>query len=185
MQQAQHNKQNAKKDDKWPVSTWSMIWGNDPSGNNNSTTNPNAAIQSANGNTNCFWEDPSKSSIVPSKLIAQQNGTTSKPLARSQTVSSMQSISNESKAKQAAPLTTSGSAVAVNSINSMKLNAVANVVTVTAAAAAAVANNNKKPKETTIKSKKKATNSEETTNDEFGTWCNNKLAAHVNVIDGK
>lgn len=152
-----------------------MIWGNDQSGNNNNTTNPNAAIQSGNGNTNCFWEDPSKSSVVPTKVVAQQNGTPSKPLARSQTVSSMQSVSTESKAKQAAPLTTSGSAVAINSTNSTKLNA---------AAAVAVNNNNKKAKETTTKPKKKSTNSEETTNDEFGTWCNNKLAAHVNVIDG-
>lgn len=178
MQQAQQNKQNAKKDDKWPVSTWSMIWGNDQSGNNNNTTNPNATMQSGNGNTNCFWEETSKLSAVPSKLAAQQNGTTTKPLARSQTVSSMQSVSNESKAKQAAPLTTSGSAVTVNSTNSMKSNV---------AAAVAITNNNnnnKKTKETTAKSKKKTTNSEEHTNDEFGTWCNNKLAAHVNVIDG-
>lgn len=161
-----------------------MIWGNDPSGNiNNNTTNPNAAMQSGNGNTNCFWEDPSKSSmVVPSKLVAQQNGTTSKPLVRSQTVSSMQSVSNESKPKQAAPLTTSGSAVAVNSTNSTKSNAVAAVAATTTNNNN---NNNKKAKETTAKSKKKATNSEETTNDEFGTWCNNKLAAHVNVIDGK
>lgn len=180
MQQAQQNKQNAKKDDKWPVSTWSMIWGNDQSGNNNNTTNSNVAIQSGNGNINCFWEDPSKSSVVQSKLVAQQNGTTSKPLVRSQTVSSMQSISNESKAKQAAPLTTSGSAVAVNSIISTKSNAAAAVTVV-----ATANNNNKKAKETTTKPKKKATNSEETSNDEFGTWCNNKLAAHVNVIDGE
>lgn len=152
-----------------------MIWGNDQSGNNNNTTNPNAAMQPGNGNSNCFWEDPSKSSVVPSKLIAQQNGTPNKPLARSQTVSSMQSVSNESKAKQAAPLTTSGSAVAVNSTNSTKL---------IAAAAVAANNNNKKAKEATAKPKKKATNSDEATNDEFGTWCNNKLAAHVNVIDG-
>lgn len=167
-----------------------MIWGNDQAGNiNNSTTNPNATLQSGNGNTNCFWEDPSKLTVTTSKLIAQQNGTTTiKPLARSQTVSSMQSVSNDSKAKQAAPLTTSGSAVAVNSINSTKSNVAAAAAAVVAAAAAAtnnnINNNNKKPKETTAKPKKKITNSEESTNDEFGTWCCNKLAAHVNVIDG-
>lgn len=97
-QAAQQKQQHAKKDDNRQFSQWSMIWGNDqgqpPSGGGSN----NAPLQSGNGNANCFWEDPSKA--APStKGNVQQNGT-AKPLAKSQTVSNMQSMANNSKANQ-------------------------------------------------------------------------------------
>lgn len=76
-----------------------MIWGNDQANN----TVPAA---SGNGNANCFWEDPAKMAtttvtVTSNKGNVQQNGT-SKPLAKSQTVSNMQSVANVKSNQNAA-----------------------------------------------------------------------------------
>lgn len=93
---AQQKQQNAKKDEKWN-SIW--MWGNEQSMGNPSG---NASMPSGNGNANCFWEDPAaapKVSVVTSskgQTNIQQNGT-GKALAKSQTVSNMQSVANSPK----------------------------------------------------------------------------------------
>lgn len=61
----------------------------------------NASMPSGNGNANCFWEEPAvapKAAVISSKGQAniQQNGT-GKALAKSQTVSNMQSVANSPK----------------------------------------------------------------------------------------
>lgn len=73
------------------------MWGNEQSMGNPS----NASMPSGNGNANCFWEEPavaSKVTVISSKGQAniQQNGT-GKALAKSQTVSNMQSVANSPK----------------------------------------------------------------------------------------
>lgn len=71
------------------------MWGNDQSIGNPS----NASMPSGNGNANCFWEDPTASKTATSSKgqgNIQQNGT-GKALAKSQTVSSMQSVANSPK----------------------------------------------------------------------------------------
>lgn len=71
-----------------------MIWGNDQ-------------VASSNGNANCFWEEPAKAQPTPptsTKANVQQNGT-GKPLAKSQTVSNMQTIANNPKTNQNASKT--------------------------------------------------------------------------------
>lgn len=81
-----------KKDEKWSsVSQWSMIWGNDQSNT--------GGMNAPSGNGNAFWEDPAKAAAPPTKGNVQQNGT-SKPLAKSQTISNMQSATINAKANQ-------------------------------------------------------------------------------------
>lgn len=80
-----------------------MIWGNDQANN----AGPAA---SGNGNANCFWEDPTKMAtttvtVTSNKVNVQQNGT-SKPLAKSQTVSNMQSVANAKSNQNAATKST-------------------------------------------------------------------------------
>lgn len=81
-----------------------MIWGNDQS----NSSAANTSLPSGNGNA--FWEDPSKTAAaaaVASAVAAaaiksgnvQQNGT-SKALSKSQTVPTMQTTANISKANQ-------------------------------------------------------------------------------------
>lgn len=74
-----------------------MIWGNEQS----NSGAVNASLPSGNGNANCFWEDPSKApAAAPTKSgNVQQNGT-GKVLAKSQTVSTMQSAANNPKTSQ-------------------------------------------------------------------------------------
>lgn len=78
------------------------MWGNDQSIGNPT----NASMPSGNGNANCFWEDPAAATAAAaaSKVVTsskgqgniQQNGT-GKALAKSQTVSNMQSVANSPK----------------------------------------------------------------------------------------
>lgn len=157
-----------KKDEKWSsVSQWSMIWGNDQA--NNSAAN--VIMPSGNGNANCFWEDPSKTTIAattPSMKSGnvQQNGT-GKTLAKSQTVSNMQSIANNSKSTSNASKT---------SVPIAKTNSSGNVTTVVNSTSAN--NASKKPKGGNSNAKKSDGD------DEFGAWCAKALTAHNDVIDG-
>lgn len=97
------------------------MWGNDQSMGNTS----NVPMPSGNGNTNCFWEDPSVSinkAMTSSKLQGNitQNGT-GKVLAKSQTVSNMQSVVNSPKTnvtatKPSAPISKTSSSGNVTAI---------------------------------------------------------------------
>lgn len=126
---AQQKQQNAKKDDKWSSSTASSIW---MWGNDQTMGNANVPMPSGNGNANYFWEDPSapiNKTIVSSKVQGniQQNGT-GKALAKSQTVSNMQSVVNSPKAnvnasKPSAPISKTSSSGNVTAIvNSTSIN---------------------------------------------------------------
>ncbi|XP_031629871.1 GIGYF family protein CG11148 isoform X2 [Contarinia nasturtii] len=153
---AQQKQQNAKKEEKWAsVSQWSMIWGND-----------GATMASSNGSANCFWEEPAKVPPPPppsTKPNIQQNGT-GKPLAKSQTVSNMQTIANNPKANQNASKTNT---------TISKTNSSSNITT---AANSTPNNSNKKAKGSNANSKKDG-------DDEFGAWCAKALAAHNDYID--
>lgn len=101
-----------------------MIWGNDQSNNAGSAA-------SGNGNVNCFWEDPAKMAtttvtVTSSKGNVQQNGT-GKPLAKSQTVSNMQSVvtakSNQNTATKLTTISkTSSSGNVTATVNSTSNN---------------------------------------------------------------
>lgn len=153
-----------------------------------------ASLPSGNGNANCFWEDPAKA-IAPTKVNAQQNGT-GKTLAKSQTVSNMQSVANNPKANQNPPKSTA----------IMKTNSSGNVTAIVNSTANNN-NNNKKAKAAGSASKKGkfCDNSQilfangyrvikrheslvcfsDHGDDEFGAWCAKALTAHNDVIDGK
>lgn len=139
-QAAQQKQQNAKKDDKWPISTWSMIWGNEQANNSGGVggSGMNASMQSGNGNANCFWEDTAKAA-TSTKGNVQQNGT-GKPLAKSQTVSNMQTAANNAKANASKLSTTISKTNSTGNVTSV-INSTSN-------------NNNKKVKGGSSSSKK-------------------------------
>lgn len=140
-----------------------MIWGNDQT--NSSATN--ATMQSGNGNAITFWEDPAKATTSTKVANVQQNGT-GKALAKSQTVSNMQSVANNSKA---VTQNASKSTVAI-----AKTNSTGNV---TAVVNSTANSSSKKAKTGTSNAKKSDAD------DEFGAWCAKALTAHNDVIDGK
>lgn len=140
-----------------------MIWGNEQT--NNSAAN--AAMQSGNGNAITFWEDPAKATTSTKVVNVQQNGT-GKALAKSQTVSNMQSVANNAKATTPNPSKSTTSIAKTNSTGN-----------VTAVVNSTANSSSKKPKTGPSTAKKPDAD------DEFGAWCAKALTAHNDVIDGE
>lgn len=168
-----------------------MIWGENAGGN---ASGPGIMLNASNGNANCFWDDSIKPP-APLKVNVQQNGS-GKPLAKSQTVSNIQSSASIIIVAPTNPINVAPSTlVAANNngakstqsskIALTKTSSSGNVVATNTNAITSAGNvNAKKAKGNQAVSKKGGSNTDESNNDEFNTWCFKALTTHVDVIDG-
>lgn len=139
-----------------------MIWGD------NSVNN----VGASNG---ICWDDNTPkpmSAAVKSSVNGSNNVvSTASKIAKSQTVSVMQSTNTNATSK-----------------NTQSIKSIAKTVSTTSLTATTNSSEKQEKPEKGKKSKgkdgKKSGSGTENNNDEFGSWCSKTLAAHSNVIDG-
>lgn len=140
-----------------------MIWGDNTAGNG-STSN------------GIFWDENTTkpmATTVKSTVNGSNNpSSNAAKIAKSQTVSVMQTTNTNATSKNTQPAKSIAKTVSTT-----------NVATTNNSEKQDKTDKGKKPKGKDVK--KSGSGNSDSTNDEFGNWCSKTLAAHSNVIDGK